>query len=67
MIQEDEYLTRVVVDTQRRTFYLYSNEGTKREVECNTVDEFMSVLDVCRKHLDDGTLVYSDPTVSAVL
>tara|TARA_B100000900_G_C20496622_1_gene681903 strand:+ start:105 stop:305 length:201 start_codon:yes stop_codon:yes gene_type:complete len=63
MIKDDEYLTRVVVDTNSRTFYLYSNEGQRREVECDTVDEFMHVLEVCRTFLDDDTVVYAEPVV----
>ena len=41
--EEDEYLTKVVVDTCAK-FYLYSNEGDTREVDCDNVDEFMNVL-----------------------
>ena len=48
---EDEYLTKCVVDTLKRTFYLYSSDGDERVVKCDTVDEFMSVLDVVRLSL----------------
>ena len=30
--EDDEYLTRVVIDTCARTFYMYSNEGGKRKI-----------------------------------
>ena len=50
---EDEYLTKCVVDPSKRTVYLYSSEGDKKVVECDTVDEFMNVLsfvrDTCQK------------------
>ena len=60
---EDEYLTKVVVDTCARKFYLYSNEGTTREVDCDNVDEFMNVLELVRAVVDEDTLSYSEPLV----
>jgi hypothetical protein len=57
----EEFLTRCVVDTLSRKFYLYSNEGDERVVECETVDQFMNVLEVVRTQLDEDTLVYSNP------
>jgi hypothetical protein len=57
----EEFLTRCVVDTLSRKFYLYSNEGDERIVECETVDQFMNVLEIVRNKLDEDTLVYSNP------
>ena len=57
----EEFLTRCVVDTLSRKFYLYSSEGDERIVECETVDQFMNVLEVVRTQLDEDTLVYSNP------
>jgi hypothetical protein len=57
----EEYLSRCVVDTLSRKFYLYSNEGDERVVECETVDQFMNVLEVVRSQLNEETLVYSNP------
>lgn len=57
----EEYLTRCVVDTLARKFYLYSSEGGEKVVECETVDQFMNVLDVVRTQLNEETLVYSNP------
>lgn len=59
--KNDEFLTRCVVDTLARKFYLYSSEGGEKVVECETVDQFMNVLDVVRSQLDEETLVYSNP------
>ncbi len=59
--ETEEFLTRCVVDTLSRKFYLYSNEGDERVVECETVEQFMDVLEVVRTQLDSDTLVYSDP------
>ena len=49
--EDDEYLTRVVIDTCARTFYLYSNEGEKKIVNCDTGDEFMNVLTLSLIHI----------------
>jgi hypothetical protein len=58
---QDEYLTRCVVDPIKRTVYLYSSEGSEKEVSCETVEEFMSVLDFVRSTLDEETLSYASP------
>ena len=58
---EDEYLMKCVVDTAKRSFYLYSNEGDKKVVDCDTVEEFMNVLDVVRKTCPEERLVYAEP------
>ena len=58
---QDEFLTRCVVDPVSRKFFLYSSEGEERVVECETVDQFMSVLELCRDLLGDDVLKYADP------
>lgn len=60
-VETEEFLTRCVVNTLSRKFYLYSNQGNERTVECESVEEFMNVLEVVRTQLDESTLVYSDP------
>ena len=60
-VETEEFLTRCVVDTLSRKFYLYSNQGNERTVDCESVEEFMNVLEVVRTQLDESTLVYSDP------
>ena len=58
---QDEYLTRCVVDPAKRTVYLYSSEGDEKTVTCETVDQFMSVLDFVRATVDEETLSYANP------
>ncbi len=58
---EDEYLMKCVVDPAKRSFYLYSNEGDEKVVDCDTVEEFMNVLDVVRKTCPEERLVYAEP------
>jgi hypothetical protein len=58
---QDEFLSRCVVDPIKRTVYLYSNEGGEKEVVCDTVDEFMNVLEFVRATLDESVLSYANP------
>lgn len=58
---EEEYLSKCVVDPIKRTVYLYSSEGTEKQVTCDTVEEFMNVLEFVRATLDEDTLSYANP------
>ena len=58
---QDEYLARCVVDPVKRTVYLYSNEGAEKQVSCDTVEEFMNVLEFVRATVDEETLSYANP------
>ena len=61
---QDEYLTRCVVNTTARTFTLISNLGEEKIVHCDNMNEFMNVLNFVRATLDDrGELAYADPLV----
>ena len=58
---QDEYLSRCVVDPVKRTVYLYSSEGSEKQVTCETVEEFMNVLEFVRATVDEETLAYASP------
>lgn len=59
---EEDYLTRCVVDPMSRTFYLYSSEGNTQVVECDSIEQFMDVLEITKMLLDDSDcLAYSNP------
>ena len=58
---QDEFLTRCVVDPLKRTVYLYSSVGNEKQVFCETVQEFMNVLDFVRATVDENTLSYANP------
>jgi len=60
-MEDEEYLTKCVVDPVRRTFYLYSSEGDTKQVDCDNVEEFMSVLQLVRATCPEDRLVYTDP------
>ena len=59
--ETQEVLTRCVVDTLAKKFYLYSSEGGEKTVNCETIDKFMNVLKVVRSRVDDDSLVYTSP------
>ena len=58
---QEDFLSRCVVDPVKRKFYLYSEQGDEPIVDCETVDQFMNVLELCRGVLDEDTLAYADP------
>lgn len=58
---QDEFLTRCVVDPLKRTVYLYSSDGNEKQVSCETVQEFMNVLDFVRATVGENTLSYANP------
>ena len=57
----DEYLTRCVVDPLKRKLYLYSSEGDEKTVDCETMDQFMSVLRFVHETASDEVLSYVNP------
>jgi len=64
-MHEEDFLSRVVVDTSCRKFYLYSDNGDEKIIDCDTIDEFMNVLEFCRSVLDDDVLAYAGPLVAS--
>ena len=58
---QDEFLTRCVVDPIRRTIYIYSSEGDNKEIVCDTVDQFINILNVIRETCPDDALFYAEP------
>jgi hypothetical protein len=57
----EEYLTKCIVDPLARKFYLYSSEGETKEVNCETIPQFMNVLEVVRTQVSEDCLAYSNP------
>ena len=60
-LMDNEYLTRCVVDPLKRKLYLYSSEGDEKTVDCETMDQFMSVLRFVRETASDEVLSYVNP------
>ena len=57
----DDLLSKCVIDTSKRTVYLYSDGGDKKTVSCDTVDEFMNVLNFVRDMVEEERVFYSEP------
>ena len=57
----DDLLNKCVIDTSKRTVYLYSDGGEKRVVNCDTMEEFMNVLHFVRDTVEEERVFYSDP------
>ena len=57
----DDLLSKCVIDTSKRTVYLYSDGGDKKTVNCDTVEEFMNVLNFVRDKVEEERVFYSDP------
>jgi len=55
-----ESVLGIVIDVCTRTFLLISDEGNERLVECDTVEEFMNVLEVVTAQLDPEQIEYAD-------
>ena len=58
---EEDYLTEVIVDTCSRKYILHSNSGDVREVLCDTVQQFMDVLETVKLFVDEDYIFYSNP------
>ncbi len=57
----DDLLAKCVIDTSKRKVYLYSDDGEERTVSCDTVEEFMNVLNFVRDKVEEERVFYSDP------
>jgi hypothetical protein len=57
----EEYLIKCVVDPMSKKFYLYSDQNTVREVNCDTINQFVNVLTLVRSLLNEDTLSYKNP------
>ena len=58
---EEDWLSKCVIDPSKRNVYLYSEGGEKRTVDCDTVQEFMNVLNFVRSTTSEDMISYADP------
>jgi len=56
----DASVVKTIVDICSRSFKIVSDEGYIQVVQCESVQEFMDVLEVCQEFLDEDMLVYSE-------
>ena len=64
MQRTEEYVESIVIDICSRSFLLMSDQGDEKIVECDTTDEFMSVLDVVTANLNDDQIEYTELAVA---
>ena len=60
MQRTEESVLGIVIDVCTRSFLLLSDEGNEKLVECETVQEFMNVLEVVTANLDEDQIEYAD-------
>lgn len=60
-MEQEEYLSRCVVDPTRKVVYIYSSEGSEKQISCDTTDQFMNVLNFIRSSVDEEILAYVNP------
>ena len=56
----DASVVKTIVDICSRSFKIVSDEGYVQLVQCESVQEFMDVLEVCQEFMDEEMLVYSE-------
>jgi len=56
----DASVVKTIVDICSRSFKIVSDEGYVQLVQCETVQEFMDVLQVVNEFMDEDMLVYSE-------
>ena len=56
----DASVVKTIVDICSRSFRIVSDEGYIQLVQCETVQEFMDVLQVVNEFMDEDMLVYSE-------
>ena len=56
----DASVVKTIVDICSRSFKIVSDEGYVQLVQCETVQEFIDVLQVVNDFMDEDMLVYSE-------
>ena len=56
----DASVVKTIIDICSRSFKIVSDQGHIQLVQCDTVQEFMDVLEVCQEFCDADMLIYSE-------
>ena len=56
----ETYVSGVIIDICTRTFFLYSDDGDSKIVECENAIQFMNVLETCIAHLNKDQIEFAD-------
>ena len=57
---QDEYVDRLEISVTSRTFKVFGSDGGQQELNCETTDEFMRVLEVCDQMLEPHMIKYAE-------
>jgi len=60
MVDPSEFVDRVVIDLCAKSFLLIGSMKEENLIECDTTDEFMGVLKVCKEYLKTEQIEYAD-------
>ena len=60
MSTAQETVQGIVIDVCSKSFLLLSDQGTTKEVNCDTTEEFMNVLEVVTSNLAPEQIEYAD-------
>lgn len=63
MSTAQETVKGIVIDVCTKSFLLLSDQGTTKEVNCDTTEEFMNVLEVVTSNLEPDQIEYADIAV----
>lgn len=56
----EQLLESVAIDVCTRSVLLTADDGSEKIVECDTVDEFMNVIEFVRAIVPDEQVVYAE-------
>ena len=56
----DASVVKTIIDIYSRSFRIVSDQGHIQVVHCQSVQEFMDVLEVCHEFCDADMLIYSE-------
>ena len=56
----DASVVKTIIDICSRSFKIVSDQGHIQLVQCDTVQEFMDVLEVCQEFCEADMLIYSE-------
>ena len=63
MKDQEEFLENIVIDVCKKAFMMYSDDGSKRKVRCDTTKQFMEVLALVLTNADPDIVEYADVSV----
>ena len=63
MSTAQECVKGIVIDVCTKSFLLLSDHGSTKEVNCDTTEEFMNVLEVVTSNLEPNQIEYADIAV----